>query len=265
MTSYRAVYRLLALAAHLLAGVLTVLWLFPFLDRAERDRRVVRWAGQLLRVLRVRLTTHGRVPTVRGGGALIVANHVSWLDIYLILGLLPARFISKAEVRDWPVIGWLAEKAAGTLFLERAKKSDARRMNARMADHLRGGECLALFPEGTTTDGRELLPFYPSLFQPAVEAGAQAWPALIRYRRADGTYCEAAAYHGEMSLLASLKNVLRQPEIRADITFLPPIAAAGLHRRELAARAEAAIRAAWAAGGRDSPPETAGRLQDAGR
>ena len=257
--------RFLHVFAHLFAGVLTVLLLFPFLDRVERERRLVRWAGRLLAIVGVKTVVRGRPPTVRGGGALIVANHVSWLDIYLVHSVLPARFISKAEVRDWPVIGWLADKAGGTLFLERTRKSDAKRMNELMTGHLRDGDCLALFPEGTTSDGRDLAPFFPSLFQPAVAAEATVWPASIRYLDADGNYNATPAYYGDMSLLTSLLNILRQPGIVAEIAFLPVIAAKGVPRRELAARAEAAIRAALVDAGRDSRPETDASLRAGSR
>lgn len=259
MTSARSGYRLLALFLHLLAGVFTVLLLFPFLDRGERGKRLVRWAGRLLATVGVRVRVHGRAPAVRGGGVLIVANHVSWLDIHLIHSLLPARFISKAEVRNWPVIGWLADKAGGTLFLERSRKSDAMRMNARMAAHLAEGDCLALFPEGTTSDGRDLLPFYPSLFEPAVAASATVCPALIRYLDRNGAPTTAAAYYGDMSLMESLRCILRQPGIVAEIAFLPTIAARGQTRRELAGQAEAAIRGALAAGVPGNRPDTADR------
>jgi 1-acyl-sn-glycerol-3-phosphate acyltransferase len=251
--------RFARLALHVLAGALTILLLFPWLDRAERDRRVGRWAAGLLRVANVRAQLRGRPPRVRGEGALIVANHVSWLDIHLLHSLLPARFVSKAEVRGWPVIGWMAE-AAGTLFLERSRKSDAARMNTVMAGHLRDGDCLALFPEGTTSDGTHLLPFYPSLFQPAVESGAQVWPALIRYLKADGTPCANAAYYGDLSLGESLRRILGEPGIVAEITFLPAIASTGLGRRELAARAEAAMRAALAPDAARTAPEKDVRL-----
>jgi 1-acyl-sn-glycerol-3-phosphate acyltransferase len=253
--------RFLRVFAHLFAGVMTVLLLYPFLDRVEREKRLVRWAGGLLAIVGVRTVVRGRAPNVRGGGVLIVANHVSWLDIYLIHSVVPARFISKAEVRNWPVIGWLADKAGGTLFLERTRKSDAKRMNELMAGHMRDGDCLALFPEGTTSDGRGLLPFFPSLFQPAVDAGATVWPALIRYLDGAGNYSPVPAYFGDMSLLASMRSILRTPGLVAEITFLPVIAAKGLPRRELAARAEAAIRAALAGDGRDSRPETGARLR----
>lgn len=246
MPSLSANFRLLRLAGHILAGVATVLFLFPFLDPGERARRLVRWAGRLLATVGVQVVVKGRPPAVRGGGALIVANHVSWLDIHVIHSQLPARFISKAEVRDWPVIGWLADKAGGTLFLERTRKSDARRMNELMAGHLRAGDCLALFPEGTTSDGQGLLPFYPGLFQPAVAAGAQVWPVLIRYLDDNGRHCPAAAYFGDMNLLTSVRSIVATPRIVAEIEFLAPIGAHGLARKELAGRAESAIRAAWA-------------------
>lgn len=184
--------RLIRLGLHILAGAFTILLLFPFLKPDERGRRVVAWARKLLAIVRVRVTVHGRPPAVRGEGALIVANHVSWLDIHVLHSLIPSRFVSKAEVRDWPLIGWMAEQA-GTLFLDRRKKADARRVNETMAALLRQGECLALFPEGTTTDGTRLLPFYPSLLQPAVVAGARVWPAVIRYRHPDGRINLAAA------------------------------------------------------------------------
>jgi 1-acyl-sn-glycerol-3-phosphate acyltransferase len=251
--------RFFRLFTHLGVGVLTVFFLFPFLDRAERGRRLVRWAGKMLATVSTRVVVRGRPPTVRGGGVLIVANHVSWLDIHVIHSLLPARFISKAEVRDWPVIGWLADKAGGTLFLERTRKADAKRMNELMADHLREGECLALFPEGTTSDGRSLLPFYASLFQPAVSAGATVHPAVIRYLNEQGDLNDAPAYFGEMSLLDSLRNIVGRPGIVAEVTFLPAIPAQGTNRRDIAARSEAAIRSALVAGEPDNPPETAVR------
>ncbi|NTV95128.1 MAG: 1-acyl-sn-glycerol-3-phosphate acyltransferase [Thiobacillus sp.] len=265
MPNLSANLRIVRLAGHTLAGVLTVLLLFPFLDRSEREKRLVRWAGRLLAVVGVRIAVKGRRPAVRGGGALIVANHVSWLDIHVIHSLLPARFISKAEVRNWPVIGWLADKAGGTLFLERTRKSDAKRMNEVMAGHLRAGDCLALFPEGTTSDGRALLPFYPGLFQPAVAAEATVWPARIRYLDAAGRYCHDAAYYGDMSLATSLAKILRAGGIVAEIEFLPVLDARGLGRKELAARAESAIRATWAADGRGSGPDTDASLRAGSR
>ena len=238
--------KLVRMASHLLVGSLTILLLFPHLDRHERGHRVTRWAARFLRVLGIRSEVIGRPPPVGGGGVLLAANHVSWLDIHLLHSLLPARFISKAEVRNWPLFGWLAE-GIGTVFLVREKKADAMRVNQLMAEHLRAGDCLALFPEGTTSDGSGLLPFFPSLFQPAVEAGAQVWPVRIRYLNADGSHCPEAAYFGAMTLGESLLKVLRLKGLRAQLEFLPPIDSQGMARRDLARATEAAIRAAFSA------------------
>ncbi len=260
----KAYPKLICLGLTILSGALTILLLFPFLNAVERDRRVVAWARRLLACVRVRVRLAGRPPAVRGEGALIVANHVSWLDIHVLHSLLASRFVSKAEVRDWPLIGWMAARA-GTVYLERGRKSDARRVNEEMARLLREGACLALFPEGTTTDGTRLLPFYPSLLQPAVAAGARVWPAAIRYRHTDGRINLAAAYHDDTSLWQSLRRILAQDEILAEVTFLPPIASAGLTRRELAQRAEAAIRAHLAADAHGSQPETPDHPRAAGQ
>lgn len=251
----RRAYRLLQLCGHLLAGTLLLLLLFPFLDRDERNRRIVRWSGRFVRILGGRLQVVGRPPRLRGEGALIVANHVSWLDIHALLSVLPARFISKADVRRWPLVGWMAA-SCGTLFLERNSKADAARINREMADHLRAGDCLSLFPESTTSDGTDVLPFYPALLQPAIDAEAKIWPLAIRYLDEAGRQHLAPAYHGGISLLDSVWRVLGEPSIQVELTFLPPVATVGRHRRELARELEAAIRAVLAGDARDRAPET---------
>jgi 1-acyl-sn-glycerol-3-phosphate acyltransferase len=212
----------------------------------------------MLAIFNIQVVTRGRAPMVRAGGAMLVSNHISWLDIYVLQGLLPVRFISKAEVRGWPLIGWLAQEV-GTVFLVRERKSDALRVNQVMANHLRDGDLLALFPEGTTSDGRDVLPFYPSLFQPAVDAGAQVWPTRLRYLDSLGNHTDAPAYFGGMTLAESLWRVARQARIVVEVEFLHPIPhEKGLGRRELARRAETAIRGADSA--TDRAPESSVRL-----
>jgi 1-acyl-sn-glycerol-3-phosphate acyltransferase len=250
--------KILRIAIHILSGSLTVFALFPRLDRPERARKVEIWAAKLLAILRVEVVVKGAPDIAHRSGALLVANHVSWMDIYVLFSVVRTRFISKAEVRGWPVIGWLAEEA-GTLFLTREKKSDAMRLNLMMASHLREGDCLTLFPEGTTSDGRALLPFFPSLFQPAVDAEAHVWPVRIRYLTPEGEHCPDAAYHGGTSLGESLLRIARLGSVRAEISFLPPIPSKGLRRRELAGAAEAAIRKEFgpASNGVDAAPGNA--------
>ncbi|TSA22962.1 MAG: 1-acyl-sn-glycerol-3-phosphate acyltransferase [Betaproteobacteria bacterium] len=238
--------RLLRLVWHVLMGSITVALLFPRLDAWEQGRRVTRWSTQMLRLMGVKLIVKGRAPHVRGQGALIVANHISWLDIHLLHGVLPCRFVSKAEVAHWPLIGWLARQT-GTLFLVRERRSAVREMNAQMATLLAQGECLTVFPEGTTTAGGQVLPFRAALFEPVVTAEAGMWPVSIRYWDGHGQRSEVAAYYGEMSLAASLWRIAKATQLTAEVHFLPPVTtpkgAVSKDRRALAGVAEQAIRA----------------------
>lgn len=236
----RPVIKILRLFSLVLTGVGTALLFYPRMDRAARNRQLMAWAGSLMRILNIELRVSGAPPV---GGAVLVANHISWLDIHVLHSLLPARFISKAEVRDWPLVGHLA-KAAGTLFISREKKSDAVRVNQEMAAELRAGECLAFFPEGTTSDGQGMRAFFPSLFQPAVDAGRPVIPVSIRYLNPQGGPCLAAAYHGDMTLLGSFWRIAKLRGLVVEVTFLPVLENNGHHRRELAKQAEASIRSA---------------------
>jgi 1-acyl-sn-glycerol-3-phosphate acyltransferase len=237
---FRPAIKVLRLFSLVLTGVGTALLLYPRMDRAARDRQLLAWAGKLMRILHIERRISGTPPV---GGAVLVANHVSWLDIHVLHSILPVRFISKAEVRDWFLLGQLA-KASGTLFITREKKSDAIRVNQEMAAELQAGECLAFFPEGTTSDGQSMRGFFPSLFQPAVEAGCPVVPASIRYLDPQGGPCLEAAYHGDMTLLGSFWRIAKLRGLVVEVVFLPALENNGGHRRELAKRAEAAIRSA---------------------
>ena len=229
--------RLSLLGLHLVWGVTLAGLAFPLLRPAQRDRLIMGWARRLLRVLGVRAQS-GPPPDVPAG-ALLVCNHVSWLDIYLIYAAQRVHFVSKSEVRAWPVAGWLAHKT-GTLFLERGRRADTARVNAEMRALMQGGAWVAVFPEGTTSDGRGLRRFLPSLLQPAVELNCPVVPAVLRYRTLDNYYSAAPAYIDEMSIWKSLMQIISEPGILAELRFGEPILPQG-HRRELAAQAEAAV------------------------
>lgn len=169
--------------------------------------------------------------------AMIAANHVSWLDIFAISGVRSTRFIAKSEVRDWPLAGWIAERA-GTIFIRRERRRDTARINDLVHAALAEGDCVGLFPEGTTTEGDRLLKFHSSLFEPAVANAARIFPVAVRYEHADGTLCRAMAYVGELSFMQSLALVIRQRGAVARVRFAEPVEAAGLGRREVAALAE---------------------------
>lgn len=234
------VVRLVRFAAHLVHALLVAAFVFPFVDRPARRRRLQRWSAQLLRILAVRLNLSGGLPA--GGGVLIVANHVSWLDIFAINAVQPMRFVAKSEIRRWPLIGWLCARG-DTLFIDRARRHHTRDINHAMAAALRAGDTFAVFPEGSTTHGDILLPFHASLLQPALTCEAAIVPVAIRYSRADGSLCTEADYEGDKSLVASLLQLITQPRVQLSLQVLPAIDCAGRHRRELADETAAAIAA----------------------
>ena len=211
--------------------------------RASADRRralVGWWAAKLLRIVGLTVRIEGAPPLADETGAMIAANHVSWLDIFALQSVRPTRFVAKSEVRDWPIAGWIAERA-GTLFIRRGLRRDVGRINEIVRRALQGGDCVGIFPEGTTTEGDELAKFHSSLFEPAVANRARVHPCAIRYEHADGSLCRAVAYVGEISFMQSLGLAIRQRGVVARLSFGEPLEAAGLPRRELAADCRASV------------------------
>lgn len=248
---------LLRLALHFAEGLLKALTLFALAGGTGRERLARDWSRRLLGILGVRLVVKGDVPGPDSGNLLLVSNHVSWVDVFALLAVRYVRFVSKAEVRSWPLMGWLAERA-GTLFLERGKRADAARVNRHIGDVLAAGGRVAFFPEGTTSNGLELKHFHASLLEPAVLADSRVQPVALRYRRGDGTPCLAPAYITETTLMDTLRAMAEEKEIVVELVFLPPLSAAGHNRRELARLAETAIRGALGFAGAGSPPGTPG-------
>lgn len=230
-------------ALHVAEGVFRAAFQFPRLDGAQVAHVKRRWSLKLLQLFNVRLKVRGDPPGVAPRSAMVVGNHVSWLDIFAIMAVSPSHFVSKAEVRNWPLIGWLSART-GTLFLERGRRQDTVRVNIAMRELLLGGERLAVFPEGTTTEGGEVKPFHASLLQPAVDARAPICPVAIRYCRPDGSVSVEASYAGELSFAQSLRRILAQEEIHVELVFGAPIDSAGKSRAELARQSETAIASA---------------------
>jgi 1-acyl-sn-glycerol-3-phosphate acyltransferase len=189
-----------------------------------------------------------------------VANHISWLDIFVIQAAQRVHFVSKSEIRDWPLAGWLARKV-GTLFIERSKRSDTARINLEMRAVLERGGWVAVFPEGTSSDGRQLRRFLPSLLQPAVDLGVPVAPAALRYRRPDGSHCDAANYIDRMSLGESLWRVTGEAEIRAELAF--GAVQTGSDRRNLALAAQTEVARLLGVAVLDKPPGRPAYPQDA--
>ena len=204
-----------------------------------------RWSARLLGVLGIELRTRGEAVQP---GSLLVANHISWVDIFVINALAPTAFISKAEVRQWPLIGWLAARNE-TVFLRRGSRGHARIVNAEIATLLGRGRQVALFPEGTTTDGSHVHPFHAALLQPAIDAGAPIQPLALCYRLPDGRFTRAPAYDGDVSLGECLQAIVAEREIVARIHVAQPLSTTEQpDRKQLSQRARDTIVAALADG-----------------
>ena len=180
------------------------------------------------------LALHVRGTAPRPGATLVVANHVSFLDIAAIHAAIPqARFVSKADVLAWPLLGWLIRNA-GTLFIERERKRDALRVVHAMAESLQRGETVAVFPEGTTGAGDVPLPFHANLLQAAIATGTPVQPVVLRYAAPGEHVATAAQFLGETTLLQTVWRMASARGLAVHVEILPPVATAHADRRALA-------------------------------
>lgn len=233
MRSIVALWRLLRLLQHIAKGLLIIGLRFPGLSQPQREQTVQTWARQMLGHLGIGLRVEGT--PCEHGPMLLVSNHISWLDILVMHAARYCRFVSKSEVRHWPLIGTLAT-AAGTLYIERESRRDAMRVVHRMAESLRGGEVLAVFPEGTTSDGLSLLPFHANLIQAAVSAHAPVQPLALRFvDGSSGAFSRVPCYIGDDTLVASVWRTLRARDLVAEVRFGVAEQALGRDRRQWAA------------------------------
>jgi 1-acyl-sn-glycerol-3-phosphate acyltransferase len=230
--------RSLRLLVHISVGItLATLINLDFTGRIDADDWARRWLKRLMRILGIRFSIHG---TPVEGGQMIVCNHISWLDIPLVGAALCNRFVAKSEIQHWPVAGWLA-KCIGTFYIRRGP-GGSRPLLEKLRPHLKAGGSVVIFPEGTTTDGREVLPFHPRLFQAAMDAHCIVQPVALRYGPApDGR--ELAPFIGDDTLVDHIVRLLRSPGLSAELHYCPPILLkAHEDRHALARHAEEAIR-----------------------
>ena len=256
------IWRGLRVVEHVLTGaaITAVIALLRALGRECRfaPQVVCWWHRRLCRSLGLRVEISGRAESA----ALLVANHVSWLDIPVIGSAGSIGFLSKAEVRDWPLVGWMSAEA-GTLFLRRGAH-EAAAVGDRIAARIRSDRSITIFPEGTTSDGTGLLRFHPRLFAVVQRAGVPVRPVAIRYG-SNAAPDPIAPFIGDDTLLAHLLRVLRHDGMRVQVQLLPELDARGLDRRALAEAARMSIAAALGLGeraadigrGRPSPKASA--------
>lgn len=213
------------------------------MEEAERNLTTRRWSLKLLNILGLHVKVNGLNSSESPTHTLIVANHISWLDIFVLNSFTVSRFVAKREISEWPIVGNLV-KAGGTLFIDRSNRRDASRMNTLLAEAMSEGGCMAVFPEATTSEGTELLPFKASLFEAALLSGGKVLPVSIRYQLPNGEVTIAPSYAGDTTFMESLKRILATPRIDVELSYCQPLTPGqgGLDTRfDIADRARLAI------------------------
>ena len=239
MNSFKAIVKLARALLHILMGFFTILLVFPRLGSEQRQLRTQVWSRGMLRCIGIALIVKGN-PALNGP-LLLVANHMSWLDITALHAARFCRFVSKADIKKWPFIGMLAS-GIGTLFIERESRRDAMRVVHHMAASLQAGDVLGVFPEGTTSDGSGLLPFHANLFQAAIAANAPVQPVALKFvDTRTGLQSTAPNYVGDDTLVGSVWRTLTTPDIAVVIQFGEPQLADGRDRRALALALQQAV------------------------
>lgn len=242
MMVFRIIWRFLLLLLHTLQGI----WLSLSIHKRKAPdgvsfpdpQPVARWSARLLDILGVEVIVHGQVP---GETGLLVANHISWLDIPVINSLTGAAFLSKNSIRYWPVIGWFAI-ASGTLFIRRGGH-EAKRISEAIATRLKEGRRMAIFPEGTTSDGSEVRRFFPRLFSAAIDTGTPVIPIALCYR-VNGQPDRQVAYTRGRSFFSILVAVLARRKSEVHVCFSGTLPSTEHDRKTLAEASRKIIQAA---------------------
>ncbi|MCA1958673.1 MAG: 1-acyl-sn-glycerol-3-phosphate acyltransferase [Nitrospira sp.] len=213
---------------------------FPRIEPSRHDGIIQRWCREVLDILHINVSVHGRPMPGNASPVMFVANHVSWLDVLLLNACRRMRFVAKTEVRSWPLIGWIAA-GTGTMFFKRTSPHQLACVMHSMTAVLGCGGCVALFPEGTTTDGTAVRTFHSGLFESAIRANVPIRPIGISYLKSDGSLDADIAFVGDESLVSSILNVLSRPTTFARLSFSNPIDSSIGDRRRLAALCQKAV------------------------
>ena len=236
-----ALFRASRLALHIIYALMIAVC-YPWFGLSVRRRILQSWSVGLLHIFNIRIAIADDDPLHEIRSGLIVTNHISWLDVFVLNAVVPMRFVAKSEVRRWPVIGWLCARAQ-TLFIERGNARSAARINVQLVKLLELGECLAVFPEGTTTDGAEVAHFHSSLLQPALDAGAPLHPIAIRYQDENGQRSDIPAYIGDLSFGTSMWRILCAQSLQVRLVATLPLQGLHADRRALKNSAHLRIKA----------------------
>lgn len=249
------------LLVHIGVGVATIVTIFPWGSKARRERCVRQWSSRLLSICRIRVRVVGQrgvtvydpsgssthsmqvvenAMRVDGIGAMVVLNHVSWADIFVVNTVRSARFVAKSEISRWPVVGFLT-RHTGTIFIERGKRHAVREANQRIVELLGGRDLVAMFPEGMTSDGDRLLPFHANLLQPAIDAHVPIVVGALRYLDRRGRPTIATSYAGDINLVQSFLRILVNGPFVCELHLIDAFDSGGQSRHAIARRVRVAI------------------------
>lgn len=217
LSSLRALARLPLIVLWLISSLICVATVYPLASAPARSRMNRAWSRMLMRLCGVKVRVKGQ-PCLQGP-VLWVANHVSWIDIYILAGVRGILFIAKSEIRQWPVVGWLVARV-GTVFLQRGQRHSLKLVSEQMRHRFAEGDGLGLFAEGTTSTGMDVLPFHASLFDPAMRTQVAIQPVALLFCQA-GRRTETLAFVGEETLVQNLWTLLKASQVEVEAVFLP--------------------------------------------
>lgn len=231
--------RLVAVVTVVLFSLLSLV-ILPIVGRHGRSwltRAIFR--GVLL-AMGIRLAVHGEIPGP-GRGALVVNNHMSWLDIVAVNAVRPMRAVAKKDIASWPVLGWLVS-AAGSVYVDRENIRSLPGTVTALADTLRAGSMVNVTPEGTTWCGLTHGSFRPALFQAAIDGGVPVLPVALRFRLRTGVPTTAPAFIGDETIIDSVRRTAALKGLVLEVHVRPEIAPGrAADRRELAGLAQQAV------------------------
>jgi len=242
----RKAWMIFCLVCHLLGGFVLALVFWPLFSRTVKERIERRFAKRLLSILNVQVRVVYETPESNYAihkPCLLYSTHVSWLDIFAFNSVHPVTFIAKSEISKWPIGGLLA-KRSGTLFIERGKRHAVRDVIHAAVGVLKTGRCVAVFPEGTTGEGRAPLHFHSNFVQPAIQADVPLLPVSLQYFTPDGKFSAQPAFVGEQTLLENIQVLLdSRAGYVVQLHIHAPIDTAGRTRHDLSDEAHARITA----------------------
>ncbi len=237
---FRVVGRLVWFGGEVLLSGFDFLLRCVFCPKTSRRRARAVWlqriSRRVLRIFRAEIQTAGTIPS----NGLLICNHLSYLDILVLSSLTPAIFVAKREVKSWPVMGWLAQ-LGGTIFIDRQRRTDVGEVNSEIQAALNDGALVIVFPEGTSSDGKTILPFKSSLLEPATQQKYPLTIGRIQYTLADGDADAEVCYWGDAVFFPHLLNFLSKRSVRASVRFAP-VQNHSTDRKELAQQLHAAVR-----------------------